>query len=203
MPAFSTLHNELRLRIPNKPYELYDDVIRQAITRICVKTAIWKVITTFDTEADVSTYDLDLPTDSVIHSNLYMVQKGNTDRIVKRPTNGFKVSNLGTSDYLKAFKTVGNDQILITPVPNEGGVTMEVHTAVKPTSSATSVDNDKFFNEYKATVIHGALSILYEDAENVVQADRRFTKFNNGISSIHTDVLKENADTPFKLKVGF
>ena len=208
MPAFNTLHNELRLRVPGKPYELYDDVIRWAINRICVKTALWQKTTEVITTDDSDTYsliDLENRDIEVIHSILYIVQEGNTDRVIRRPVNGFITTERfgALSDYLKAFRTHSTYQVQIAPYPKDGGITLQVTHALKPTSSATEVGNDKFFDEYKNTVISGALYRLYEDDSSFEQADRREKKFNNGISSIHIDVLKENADTPFRLNVGW
>lgn len=206
MPAFNTIHNELRLRVPNKPYELYDDVIRWAVGQICVKTSLWRVVTTFVTEPDKSIYNLDLPSNSAIHSNLYIIQvvPSGTNRIIKRPVNGFKVyPNGGQSDYTKAFKTVGDNQIQIFPTPKEGGITLEVHTAIKPITGSTGVSENKFFDEYKSTVVYGALHRLYEDGEDYQKSDRNELKFKNGISSIHVDVLKGNANTPMKISAGW
>lgn len=202
MPAFSTLHNELRMRVPEKPYEFYNDAIRWAINEICIKTALWRVTSTITTVAGKSTYSLDLPVDTVIHSNLYIVQKGNTDRVIKRPVNGFKIYPAGTSDYLQAFKTYSENEIEIFPTPDVGGVTLDVITAIKPTSSAENASNNKFFAEYKDTVVYGGLFRCLED-EDIVRADRAEIKFKNGYSSIHGDVIRENAATPTKVNTGW
>lgn len=210
MADFSVLHNELRLRVPNKPYELYNDALRWAANQICIKTSLWQIVTTIITEPDVDIYNIDLPVGSVIHSNLYIIQKGAynatgtakaTDRVIERPVNGFiNIDRFGTeSDSLKAFQTIGETQIQIAPLPKKGGVTLEIHTAVKPDTSATSASNKKLFNEYKDTMVNGALYRLYDDTDDYQKADRREIKFKNGVSSIHVDVLKGNADTPFKL----
>ena len=204
MPSYNELHRELRLRVPNKPYELYDDVIRWAVDHICRKTSLWKITTNIVTKPSKSLYDLDLPLDTAIHSNLYIVRKANTDIVIKRPVNGFLVHPTSElSDYLQAFKTIGSDQIQIFPTPKNGGITLEVHTAVKPTRLATGSDNDKFFDEYKDTVIYGALSRLFEIDRDAEQLMYNKQEFKNGVSSIHVDVLNENADTPMKMSAGW
>ncbi len=202
MPALSTLHNELRLRVPDKPSEFYDDALRWAINEICKKTSLWRVITTVTTVADKDVYTLDLPVDSATHSNLFIIQKGATDRLIKRPVNGFRVYSTAPSDYLQAFKTYAKDEIQIFPVPVAGAVTLEITTAIKPTSSAIGIENDKFFEEYKDTVVYGALFRCFE-LDDIVRAEREKGLFNNGCSSIKVDVLKENADTPNKVNVGW
>ncbi|RKZ91542.1 MAG: hypothetical protein DRQ40_09770 [Gammaproteobacteria bacterium] len=196
MPAFSTLHNELRARVPNKTSEFYDDALRWAVNHICIKTSLWQVVTTVTTKPLQDVYDVDLVSNSVIHSNLFIIQKGNIDRVIVRPTNGFKSSGYGNSDWLQAFKTFSNEAVQIIPTPAEGNETLEIHTAVKPSSSATGVDNDKIFNEYKDTVVYGALYRLYQAESDIEQAEYNNQKFKEGVSSIHVDVLKENANTP-------
>jgi len=202
MPAFNTLHHELRLRVPNKPYEFYDDAVRWAIAHICRKTSLWGVTTAIVTEPGKDVYDLDLPSDSVTHSNLYIIQKGSTDRVISRPVNGFKVSNNTSSDYTKSYRSVYKNKIQIVPIPKDGGITLEIRTAVKPTTAATSSDNNKFFEDYKDTVIYGALFRCLEDSD-LKTALYNEKKFKNGVSSIHIDVLKENANTPMKISAGW
>ena len=213
MPEFNTLHNELRLRVPNKPYEFYDDALRWAAQKICVKTALWKIVTTLVTKPDVDIYDIDLPFQAIIHSNLYIIQKGAinasgtkaADRTIKRPVNGFiNTERFGaTSDALQAFRTIGETQIQIVPIPKAGGITLEIHTAVKPTDYATSAGIKPLFTAYKDTMVNGALFRLYELNDDYQKADRIETKFNNGVSSIHVDVLKESADTPMKVSAAW
>jgi len=169
---------------------------------------MWQETTEITTTDSTDIYDLFTPATpqiQTVHSILYITQKGDTDRVIRRPVNGFiNIERFGAlSDYLLAFRTVDNYQVQIAPYPKDGGITHEVTFALKPTSSATGVDNEKLFDEYKDTVICGALHRLYEDDDNFEQSDRQEKKFNNGISSIHIDVLKENADTPFKLSAGW
>lgn len=206
MPELSTLHPELRLRVPDKTSEVYSDALRWAIDYICVKTSMWRVITDLVTKPGIDLYDVDTPNSSAIHSNLYIIQKAKTDdngrkgsdRLIKRPTNGFKITSGASSDWLQAFRTADQTEVQVSPVPSEGGVTLELHTAVKPISSATSIDNAKFFDEYKDTVVYGAMYRLHQLNDNIKSAEYNFQKFKEGVSSIHIDVLKENADTPIR-----
>lgn len=208
MPALSTLHNELRLRVPNKPYELYDDALRWAINHICVKTSLWKNVSQILTEPGVDVYDLDFPSGAVTHSNLYIVQKaptsGGTDRIITRPINGFtNLARAGApADWLQAFATHGQYQIKIAPTPVDGNVTLEVHTAIKLKTGATDVNEDKFFDEYKDTVVQGALYRLYDDTD-IERSNRSRKTFRIGVCSIHIDVIKSNANTPLKVRAGW
>ncbi len=203
MSSFSILHHELRLRVPNKPSEFYDDAIRWAINHICVKTSLWKIVTSVTTESDENSIDIDLDTDTAIHSTLFIVQKGNIDRTVKRPVNGNVGHYNSNSDYLKSFITLTSESVQIIPTPKDGGVELEIHTSVKPTRSATDVNNEKFFNEYEDTVVYGALYRLYELEGDIAQAEYNNQKFKNGVSSIHVDVLKENANTPMKMSAAW
>lgn len=200
MPALSTLHNELRVRIPDKTYEFYNDALRWAINTICRRTSMWRVETTLVTEADKSVYDLDLPANTVIHSNLKIAQGS---RIITRPVNGILPLNNAPSDYLQSFDTYGQDQILIYPTPVNGGETLVVYTAIKPTKTATVIQNEKLFDEYPDTIVNGALYRLFEAEKSYQDADRYEIKFKHGVSSIKTDVLKQNANTPFKISSGW
>lgn len=202
MPSLSELHNELRVRVPNKPYEFYNDALRWAIDKICRKTSMWEIITTIVTEADKSVYNLELPTLTVTHSNLYIIHKGNTDRRINRPVNSRVSLTQAPSDYIQSFATYSKNEIEIFPTPVDGGQTLEVHTSVKPIKGVTEVKNEKFFDEYSDTVVYGALSRIYGD-DDPIKADRNEMKFNKGVSSIHVDVLKGNADTPMKLFAGW
>lgn len=201
MPSLSELHNELRLRVPNKPSEFYNDALRWSIDKICRNTSVWEVITTLTTVADKSVYDLDIPSGTVIHSNLKIIQKGNIDRTVLRPVNG-GFSNLPASDYLQSFDTFSKNEIAIT-TPVLGGETLKVYTAVKPTRNTTTIHNEKFFNEYSDTVVEGALYRCFDLDGNIPMADREMVKFKNGIDSIHVDVLKRNANTSNRLYAGW
>lgn len=200
MSALSELHNELRVRIPNKPYEFYNDALRWAIDKICRDTSMWEVITTIVTEADKSVYDLDLPTNTVTHSNLKIVHG---TRTITRPVNGNTSTNYAPSDYVQSFDTYSKNQIEIFPTPVNGGETLEIHTAIKPIKHATEIQNEKLFDEYVDTVVSGALFRLYDAADDYIKADRSEVRFKNGISSIHVDVLKRNANTPFRLNAGW
>lgn len=200
MPEFSTLHNELRLRVPDKTFEIYDDALRWAVDYICKKTSCWQVTSKVLTKPGKSVYYLMLPAYAAAHSMLYAVQHGNVDRIIERPVNGFIMTpNQPKGDYLRAFKTHDPESVQITPVPKNGNVEISFTMAVKPKVGATGSDYDKFFSEYKDTVIYGALLRLYELDRDFEQAMYNRTEFKNGISEIHTDVLKENANTPMKI----
>ena len=203
MPSLSELHNELRARIPNKPYEFYNDALRWSIDKICRKTSMWVVVTTVVTEADKEVYNLELPANTVTHSNLKIIQKGNTDRVITRPVNGVtqRISS-APSDYLQSFDTYSKNQVEIFPTPVNGGKTLEIHTVIKPIKHATEINNNELFDEYTDTIVYGALFRLYED-NDPVKSDRNEIKFNKGVSSIHNDVLKRKANTPMRLYVGW
>lgn len=214
MADFSVLHPELRLRIPNKTFEMYDDALRWAANKICVKTAMWEIVTELVTVADKDIYDIDLPSYTVIHSNLYIIQKGAVnptsgakaqDRIIERPVNGIYNGSIfgAPSNYPQSFQTVGETQIQILPMPKDGGITLQIYTAIKPSSSASRAANDKFFNEYKDALVEGAMFRLFDINGDIERADREGLKFKNSITAIHMDVIKQNANTPLKLSAGW
>ena len=197
------LHNELRLRVPNKPYEFYNDALRSSIATICRKTSVWRIETDILTQPAIDVYDIDLPVDTTIHSNLYIIQRGSTDQLKVRPINGMKISSYGDSDWLQTFKTNDKESIQIFPKPLLGNTALTAVTSIKPSSSATAIDNDKFFEEYKDTVIYGALVRCYEVDDNIEQVMYNDKRFKDGVSSIHTDVIKEYADTPLKMSASW
>lgn len=199
MPALNELHNELRLKIPNKPYELYNDVLRWAINEMCRKTEMWEVISTIITIADQSVYELDLPSGTITHSNLKIIDG---TRTIERPENGAINLNWAPADSIQTFDSYSKNEIQIFPTPLNGGKTLEVYTAVKPIRNITEIANEEFFDEYSDTVVCGALHRLYEDTD-IQKSDREYTKFRNGISSIKVDVILRNANTPFKLDAGW
>lgn len=196
---YSLLHNELRLKSPGKPAEFYDDAIRYAIGGICRKTALWQVSTDLVTVAGQSVYSLTLPTDTVIHSSLELTQG---TRILTPPTNGV-TGSYADSDYIQTFETYSKNEIKVYPIPISNGTEFSVLVAVKPISGATESDNDKFFDEYKETVIYGAMVKCAEFDKNYADVQYNETKFKNGISSIHIDVIKKNANTPLKINTGW
>lgn len=200
MAAFDTLHNELRLRVPDKSYEFYNDAIRWAIDTICVKTSCWQVRDDITTEADKDTYRLMLPAFAVIHSVLYIIQhSGNYARKVSRPVNGMDPSWTSASDYLQSFKAQRPDSVQIFPTPKDGSEKLTVVLAVKPTTMADTSDFDPFFSEYKDTVVYGALFRLKELGGDFKEAEYFNQKFKEGVSSVHVDTLKENAETPLRI----
>lgn len=199
MPALSTLHNELRARVPEKSYEFYNDALRWAIEHICRKTSMWQVETELTTVAGEPIYNLDLPANTVIHSNLKIVHGSRT---IKRPVNGVVYLNNAPSDYVQSFDTQGDDQIEIFPTPLNGGETLTVHTAIKPVKGADEIQNQELFDEYADTIVYGALFRIFEN-DDLQKAAYNETKFNNGVSSIKNDVLKRKANTPMKLHAGW
>lgn len=200
MADFDTLHNELRLRVPRKTYEIYNDAIRWAIDYISVKTSCWRVDVNIKTQADKDTYRLNLPAYAHIHSVLYIVQhSGNYDRKVSRPVNGVGSSCQSESDYLQSFSAEQPDTVKIFPTPKDGNENLTVVVAVKPSISADMSDFDPFFSEYKDTVVYGAMHRLMELDSRFDEAEYYSRKFKEGVSTIHTDTLKGRADTSMRI----
>lgn len=190
--------------VPGCPDTLIENNIRAAVIELCEKAAVLQAeLDPVTTIAGIYEYDLEPPTDTVVHKIMWVVHDGkeiepiSTNLLEQRKQNWRDADNRGTPEY---FVKTSQSLFWMVPVPNETKASSTIlRVQLKPTQTSTTAD-DELMSEYRDTIVNGALFRLlrlpskdWTDfagaqvygslfAEGIAQADRRARNADAGIA---------------------
>jgi hypothetical protein len=204
MALYESLLPEIIPMVPGCPDTLIENNIRAAVIELCEKAAVLQAeLDPVTTIAGIYEYDLEPPTDTVVHKIMWVVHDGkeiepiSTNLLEQRKQNWRDADNRGTPEY---FVKTSQSLFWMVPVPNETKVSSTIlRVQLKPTQTSTTAD-DELMSEYRDTIVNGALFRLlrlpskdWTDfagaqvygslfAEGIAQADRRARNADAGIA---------------------
>lgn len=135
-----------------------DIALRQASIEFCEKSLAWKYShPDIAVVAATASYDFVPPTDAVVHAITYAAFSG-TEIECKAGEQGIMIADWRNATGTPEYVLGGATALTLVPTPDVTG-TLSMEVALKPSPSATGVD-DSIFNEYREAIVHGALSRL-------------------------------------------
>lgn len=158
MTPWASLYDLLASDLPGCPFPVMDTALRQAAIDFCSQSLAWKYqhpdITVV---AATAAYPFAPPAESVVHAVTYAEFEG-SEIDCHTGESGIQIydwrNQTGTPQYVLG----GAAALQLVPTPDVSG-TLKLEVALKPSSTATGVD-DSIFNEYREAVVHGALGRL-------------------------------------------
>jgi hypothetical protein len=204
MALYESLLPEIIPMVPGCPDTLIENNIRAAVIELCEKAAVLQAeLDPVTTIAGIYEYDLEPPTDTVVHKIMWVVHDGkeiepiSTNLLEQRKQNWRDADNRGTPEY---FVKTSQSLFWMVPVPNETKASSTIlRVQLKPTQTSTTA-HDELMSEYRDTIVNGALFRLlrlpskdWTDfagaqvygslfAEGIAQADRRARNADAGIA---------------------
>jgi hypothetical protein len=204
MALYESLLPEIIPMVPGCPDTLIENNIRAAVIELCEKAAVLQAeLDPVTTIAGIYEYDLEPPTDTVVHKIMWVVHDGkeiepiSTNLLEQRKQNWRDADNRGTPEY---FVKTSQSLFWMVPIPNETKASSTIlRVQLKPTQTSTTAD-DELMSEYRDTIVNGALFRLlrlpskdWTDfagaqvygslfAEGIAQADRRARNADAGIA---------------------
>jgi hypothetical protein len=206
---YESLLPEVIPMVPGCPDTLIENNIRAATIELCEKAAVLQAeLDALTTIAGAFEYDLEPPTDTVVHKIMFVVHDGvelepvTTSLLEQRKRNWREAQYRGTPEYyVKASRSL----IWLVPVPD---VTQPLSTIIrchlKPTQTSLSAD-DELMSDYRDTIVNGALFRLLrlpsKQWTDPAGAQVYGSLFNAGV--IEADRRARNADAGVVRKVSY
>lgn len=161
--ALSTLVPDIRTHIPELPSFVADRELLRAAREFCEETRAWRANINVTTVASTATYTLSVPTNTELVDVISMKKSDGSTPVVPR-TFKWLDENLAdwrttTSDTANYYVLESNNVVRLVYTP-AAAVTYNTRIAVKPTLSATTLD-DVLVNKYREPLISGALGLLF------------------------------------------
>ena len=180
MTPWSAFYDLMSPDVPGCPQAAQTVALREAAIDFCKQSLAWKYEHP-DIAVVVATaqYPFVPPTGAVVHTVTYAEFNG--DEIdVKTSADDIRIwdwrNQTGTPHYVLGGATA----LTFVPTPDVAG-TLTLTVILKPSPTATSIDDD-IFNEYRQAIVHGALARLmyspkkpYTDLSLAVYHQQQFT----------------------------
>lgn len=206
---YESLLPEIIPMVPGCPDTLIENNIRAATIELCEKAAVLQAeLDSVTTRVGTFEYDLEPPTDTVVHRIMWMIYDGkdldpiSTSLLEQRKPSWRDAANRGTPEY---YIKVSQSLFWIVPVPNVtkvGGVILRAQ--LKPTQASLSAD-DELMSDYRDTIVNGALYRLLrlpsKEWTDFAGAQVYGALFNEGI--IAADKRARQADVGIARKVSY
>jgi len=155
---WSAFHDYVLPDLPGAPAAAVDIALRQAAISFCEKSLAWryahpKIAVTSGT----ASYAFVPLSGAAVHAITYAEFDGDEIECNAGELNIASAVDdwrnaTGTPEYIVG----GTTSLQLVPAPDAGG-TLTLKVALKPSPSATGIDDD-IFNEYREAIVHGALA---------------------------------------------
>jgi hypothetical protein len=206
---YESLLPEIIPMVPGCPDTMIENHIRSAVIDLCERAPVLQVeLDPITTIAGTFEYDLEPPTDTVVHKLLWAVHNGSTldpistDLLEQRKPGWRDKSERGTPEY---FVKVSQSLMWLVPVPfvTQASSTI-VRAQLKPTHTSDSAD-DELMSDYRDTIVNGALFRLLRLPSKPwtdMNAARVYgTMYGEGVAA--ADLKSRHADTRIVRKVAY
>ena len=164
MASYESLLPDIIPMVSSCPDTLIENAIRSATIELCEKAGVYQVeLDPVTTIANLFEYDLEPPSGTTVHEILWITYDGTdlepiTSALLEQRIPEWRQSgNEGTPEY---FVKQSQSLFYLAPVPNVTKVSSVLIRAIlKPTHTSTSCSDD-VMNDYRDTLINGALTRL-------------------------------------------
>lgn len=162
MATYESLFPEIIASVPGASDALIKSSIRSALVELCEKTDVYQLeLDPITTVKNVFEYDLEPPTDTVVHKILWMTYDGDdleattSPLLEQRKPKWRQDGYQGTPEF---FVKQSQTLFYLAPVPNTTKTDAILLRAVlKPTFSSSSCSDD-IMNDYRDTIVNGTLA---------------------------------------------
>ena len=206
---YESLLPEIIPMVPGCPDTLIENYIRAAAIELCEKAPVLQAeLDPVTTRVGTFEYDLEPPTDTVVHKIMWAVYDGkdlepiSTNLLEQRKPSWRDAANRGSPEY---FVKVSQSLFWLVPVPNATKVSSTIlRVQLKPTQTSLSAD-DELMSDYRDTIVNGALFRLLrlpsKEWTDYSGAQVYGSLFNEGIAV--ADRRARHADLGIARKVGY
>lgn len=206
---FDSFLPEVLSLVPGCPDLLAVNALRSAAIELCEKADAYQLeMDPITTIAGIYDYEFEVPASTAVHKILWVSFLGQdlepitTKLLEQRQPKWRTRDEYGKPVY---YVKLSSEQLRIVPVPNETeSQSLIINASLKPTQSASSLDND-FMNDYKDTLVNGAAFRLLRQPSkewtDFTGAQIYGSLFNEGIMSASRRA--NNYDMPISRKVKY
>jgi hypothetical protein len=206
---YESLLSEVIPMVPGCPDTLIENHLRAAVIELCERAPVLQAeLDPITTIAGLYEYDLEPPTDTVVHKIMWVVHDGVevdpiSSSLLEQRKPGWRDKDArGVPEYyLKASQST----VWLVPVPLVGKPSSTIIRAqLKPTHTSDSAD-DELFSDYRDTIVNGALFRLLrlpsKQWTDFTAARVYGALYNEGVTM--ADVRARNADARIVRKVSY
>lgn len=159
MKPWSDFYDLIAPHLPGCPAVAMDHALRQAAIAFCEQSLAWR----FDhppiaVESGVATYPFAPPVGSVVHAILHAVLDGREITWGAEGRDMAERNRGGSLSRMPPYVLGAAGFITLVPEPAANG-SLALAVALKPSPASAGV-GEREFDEYRETIVHGALSRL-------------------------------------------
>lgn len=157
--SYETLLPDILPMVPGCPDSLIKNNIRAAVIELCERASVYQAeLDPLTTVGNIYEYDLEAPSGTAVQKILWITHEGKdleplTSTLLEQRIPKWREGN-GVPEY---YVQQGSALVWLAPIPTATGVSSTIVRAVlKPTHTSSACD-DGVMNDYRDTIINGAL----------------------------------------------
>jgi len=157
--SYEALLPDILPMVPGCPDSLIKNNIRSAVIELCERASVYQAeLDPLTTVGNIYEYDLEAPSGTVVQKILWITHEGKdleplTSTLLEQRIPKWREGN-GVPEY---YVQQGSALVWLAPIPTATGVSSTIVRAVlKPTHTSSACD-DGVMNDYRDTIINGAL----------------------------------------------
>ena len=157
--SYEALLPDILPMVPGCPDSLIKNNIRAAVIELCERASVFQAeLDPLTTVGNIYEYDLEAPSGTAVQKILWITHEGKdleplTSTLLEQRIPKWREGN-GVPEY---YVQQGSALVWLAPIPTATGVSSTIVRAVlKPTHTSSACD-DGVMNDYRDTIINGAL----------------------------------------------
>ena len=157
--SYEALLPDILPMVPGCPDSLIKNNIRSAVIELCERASVYQAeLDPLTTVGKIYEYDLEAPSGTAVQKILWITHEGKdleplTSTLLEQRIPKWREGN-GVPEY---YVQQGSALVWLAPIPTATGVSSTIVRAVlKPTHTSSACD-DGVMNDYRDTIINGAL----------------------------------------------
>jgi len=157
--SYEALLPDILPMVPGCPDSLIKNNIRSAVIELCERASVYQAeLDPLTTVGNIYEYDLEAPSGTAVQKILWITHEGKdleplTSTLLEQRIPKWREGN-GVPEY---YVQQGSALVWLAPIPTATGVSSTIVRAVlKPTHTSSACD-DGVMNDYRDTIINGAL----------------------------------------------
>ena len=157
--SYEALLPDILPMVPGCPDSLIKNNIRSAVIELCERASVYQAeLDPLTTVGNIYEYDLEAPSGTAVQKILWITHEGKdleplTSTLLEQRIPKWREGN-GVPEY---YVQQGSALVWLAPIPTATGVSSTIVRAVlKPTHTSSACD-DWVMNDYRDTIINGAL----------------------------------------------
>ena len=157
--SYEALLPDILPMVPGCPDSLIKNNIRAAVIELCERASVYQAeLDPLTTVGNIYEYDLEAPSGTAVQKILWITHEGKdleplTSTLLEQRIPKWREGN-GVPEY---YVQQGSALVWLAPIPTATGISSTIVRAVlKPTHTSSACD-DGVMNDYRDTIINGAL----------------------------------------------